>query len=189
MEHRIEEPADLLRRAADGDMEAFGAFYDRHARAVLGWFQARTAAPETAADLTAETFAEALRSIQSYRPDRGSGGAWLFGIARHMLGRYLRRRRVDQRARERLGMATDVVLDDTSLRRIEELVDFAPIRDDVRAAYAGLSPRLAAAVKLRVVDELPFQEVAARLGCSEQAARTRVSRGLRRLSRALEDHR
>src|ERR671928_142087 len=39
--------------------EAFGEFYDRHARTVLGYFARRTRDPEVAADLTAETFASA----------------------------------------------------------------------------------------------------------------------------------
>jgi RNA polymerase sigma factor (sigma-70 family) len=42
------------------------------------------------------------------------------------------------------------------------------------------------AVRLRVVDELGYAEIAARLGCTEGAARTRVHRGLARLSTLLE---
>jgi RNA polymerase sigma-70 factor (ECF subfamily) len=42
-------------------------------------------------------------------------------------------------------------------------------------------------VRLRVVDELPYPDVAARLGISEQAARARVSRALRALAGALDD--
>jgi len=38
------------------------------------------------------------------------------------------------------------------------------------------------AVELRVVDELPYPDVAARLGVRPAAARLRVSRALRRLS-------
>jgi DNA-directed RNA polymerase specialized sigma24 family protein len=38
-----------------------------------------------------------------------------------------------------------------------------------------------------VVDELPYDEVARRLGCSEGAARVRVSRALTRLAETLEE--
>jgi DNA-directed RNA polymerase specialized sigma24 family protein len=41
------------------------------------------------------------------------------------------------------------------------------------------------AVFLRVVRELPYDEVAAALGCSAGSARVRVSRGLDRLSQLL----
>jgi RNA polymerase sigma-70 factor, ECF subfamily len=57
---------DLLRRSTR-DPEAFGAFYDRHAVTVLVYFQRRTACAESAADLTAETFATAFRSRRRYR--------------------------------------------------------------------------------------------------------------------------
>lgn len=42
------------------------------------------------------------------------------------------------------------------------------------------------AVELRVIDELCYAEIAARLNCTEAAARTRVHRGLARLSELLE---
>jgi hypothetical protein len=41
---------DLLARAAR-DPEAFGAFYERHERLVLGWFARRTGVGELAVDL------------------------------------------------------------------------------------------------------------------------------------------
>jgi DNA-directed RNA polymerase specialized sigma24 family protein len=42
------------------------------------------------------------------------------------------------------------------------------------------------AVGLRIVDGLSYAEVAARLNCSEDAARAHVSRGLRGLQRVIE---
>jgi DNA-directed RNA polymerase specialized sigma24 family protein len=42
------------------------------------------------------------------------------------------------------------------------------------------------AVELRVVSELGYPEIAATLRCSEAAARTRVHRGLARLSNLME---
>jgi Sigma-70 region 2 len=50
-------------------------FYDRHVRAVLGYFARRTGDPEVAGDLTAETFASALAARRRYRPAaRPAGG-------------------------------------------------------------------------------------------------------------------
>ena len=50
---------ELLSRARR-DPAAFGTFYERHERLVLGYFMRRTRDPELAADLAAETFAVAL---------------------------------------------------------------------------------------------------------------------------------
>src|SRR4051812_8920625 len=115
------DPTDAeLLAASARDPEAFGRFYDRYALVLLGWFARRTADPQTAADLTAETFAEAFDSRRRYRDTGAPAFAWLLGIARHELGDALRRGRIDDRARRRLGLER-VELDDASLRRIEEL--------------------------------------------------------------------
>ena len=86
------------------DAEAFGMFYDRHVHAVLGYFARRTANPEAAADLTAETFASALSARRRYRPGGAPAGAWLFAIAGRRLADYHRRGRVEARAQKALAM-------------------------------------------------------------------------------------
>jgi RNA polymerase sigma-70 factor (ECF subfamily) len=180
-----EADADLLRASAR-DPEAFGAFYDRHAAALLAYFYRRTGCAETAADLTMETFAEAFAHRRRYR-DTGPGPrAWLFGIAGHQLGRLARRKRVSQRYRGRLGIRESTEVDADDLARIEAMVDWGPVRDVVAAAMADLPPGEAEAVRLRIGDDLPYAEVAARLQCSEPAARMRVMRGLNRLQDRLE---
>ena len=52
-----------LLAASVRERSAFGVFYERHERAVPGFFGAVTHRPELAADLTAETFAAALDSV------------------------------------------------------------------------------------------------------------------------------
>jgi RNA polymerase sigma factor (sigma-70 family) len=170
---------------ASGTAADFGEVYDRHADAVLGYLYRRTADPETAADLTAETFAAAFLSRGRFR-DMGPGArGWLIGIAQHQLGRLVRRRRVEDRARRRLGVHRNP-MDELSYERIEELFDLRPLRDAVREAMAELSPAVREAVSLRVGEDLPYVEVARRLGCTEVAARVRVARGLTRLTELME---
>ena len=178
-------PDSALLRVARTDPEAFGILYDRHVRSILRFFYRRTACPETAADLTAETFAEAFVSCKRYRSTGDSARAWLLGIARHQLSRCLRRRGIEDRARRRLGLQT-VALDELSYERIEELVDFEPIKTELRDVIERLSPKAAQAVHLRVGLELPYAEVARRLGCSEGAARVRVTRAISRLADSME---
>jgi RNA polymerase sigma-70 factor (ECF subfamily) len=176
--------AELLKASAR-DAEAFGRFYDRHAAAVVAFFVRRTGCPHVAADLTAETFAAAFVASRRYRDTGAPALAWLLGIARHVLASALRRERVAQTARRRLGMQR-IELDDQSLERIEELGELADLRAAVEQALAQLTPAVAEAVSLRVVRELPYSEVARRLGCSEGAARVRVARGLNAIADALE---
>ena len=102
-----------------------------------------------------------------------------------MLGHYLRRQRVSDRYRRKLGMVP-VVVEDSAARRIEELADLASVRNALRDAMATLPAGQLDAIRLRVIEEMPYQEVARRLGCSEGAARVRVARGLARLAEVIE---
>jgi|ERR1700712_3761344 RNA polymerase sigma-70 factor (ECF subfamily) len=161
--------------------DAFVAFYREHSRELLRFFARRTLDAEVAADLTAETFAAAYAARSRFR-ERGEGsGPWLYGIARNKLSRYYRSSRVEVEARARLDLPEQVSLSQTDMMRIEELLDFAPTSAAVRRALQELSERDREALSLRVIEARPYREIAALLGCSEQAARVRVSRGLQRL--------
>ena len=52
---------------------------------VRAYFAVRTRRPEVAADLTAETFAAALRGVARYRRRQEPAAAWLYAIARNKL--------------------------------------------------------------------------------------------------------
>src|ERR1700730_15901726 len=109
-----------LLAAAPSDPQAFAAFYRLFERQVLGFFMRATRRAELAADLTAETFARALESVESYDPTRGRADQWLFGIARNILGSSYREGRVQSGARARLGLPR-LVLDDHASETIGRL--------------------------------------------------------------------
>ncbi len=172
--------------ASRTEPEAFTELYRRHAEDLLRYFARRTLDPETAAELTAETFAEAFASRATYRDQGVNGVAWLYGIARHRLGRFFRSGRVDAAARRKLGMP-ERDLPSEDYERIEDLIDFAPIREALAEALETLSPDQREAMRLRVIDGLGYAEVAQRLACTEQNARQRVSRGLKKLALLLQE--
>jgi len=135
--------------------------------------------------LTVETWAAAYAGWPRFR-DRGVGAVpWLYQIARRQLGRYYRTGRVQARARRRLGLPERPV-STADLERVEELIDFEHLGRAVARALATLSPKEREVITLRVVEERDYSDVAVRLRCSEQAARARVSRALRRLAVVME---
>lgn len=171
--------------ASRDDVAAFTEMYERSAEEILAYFFRRTWDAHASADLVAETFAAAWLKRNTYRRDRGTPIAWLYGFAKRELGRYRRRRKIELRAVERLGVDVPSLGAD-SVERIEEMVDADALRDDLAAALHRLSIAERRAVQLRVIDDRPFREVAEQLGCSEGAARVRVHRALRKLADALE---
>lgn len=167
--------------AARHDRDAFVAFYRRHAARTKRWLERNASQdPQVVQDLLAETFAEALLGLKRFsaRGD-GSAVAWLLGIARNQQRHYHRRRHVAERARRRLGMPLEAAPDEWSDHDERLLSEQA--RPLILAALAALPADQRAAVELRVLCEREYADVARSLGCSEQTARARVSRGLRAL--------
>jgi RNA polymerase sigma-70 factor (ECF subfamily) len=179
MSHAPPPPDEQLLVSARRDADAFAALYDRHAPGIAQWLRRRTD-PETAAELLAETWAEAWACRSRFRPDRGTAKAWLYAIARHELLHFYRSHQVEQRARRRLGLSVPSAHDDPGAAS-DARIDAQARRAELEELLAGLAPALREAVVLRAVDQLDHREIAARTGCSPQAARLRVSRGLRAL--------
>ena len=161
------------------DPEAFGVFYDRHVKALLGYFARRTHDPEEAADLTAETFASALVARRRFKPGGPPATAWLFTIAARRLADYQRRGAVEQKMRRSLAMERRPVSDaDAEMIRL--------LGDDAAQSVLSELPReQRRLVAAHVIDERPYGELAGELHTSEAALRQRMSRGLATLRRGL----
>jgi RNA polymerase sigma-70 factor (ECF subfamily) len=176
---------------AQQDPDLFGTFYDRHVGLILAFCMRRTGCPETAADLTAETFAAAYARRGSYREPHPGATAlpWLYGIARRQIATFHRRRRVATKYRRRLGISEIRWGGDDAMAEVDEAVTAELAGPTLRAALADLPESQEHAVRLRILQNLPYEQVARELGCSEGAALVRVSRGLGRLAALVEDGR
>ena len=173
--------ASLLRDAGE-DPSAFSELYARHVEAVYRWFRRRL--DWAASDLTAETFARAWLGRGRFRDERdGSALPWLLGIAANVFADTVRRNRVETRARERLGLPLDLANDD-GYAAVEERL--SP-RDALQRGLGSLPEHERDALELRVVEELPYAQVARQLAIRPAAARLRVSRALRRLALSVSE--
>jgi RNA polymerase sigma factor (sigma-70 family) len=171
---------------ADRSPAAFEALYDAAARRLLVSLTRRTQDVDVARELWAECWAAAFEGWPRCRA-RGTAAqqAWVFGIARRRLADYWRSGAIERRALERLRWSVPqfAAAEDEELARVAEM---DTLRDVVGEALRTLPDRRRRAVGLRIVDGLSYAEVAARLNCSEDAARAHVSRGLRGLQRVIE---
>lgn len=173
--------AELL-KAAWQDPEAFREFYDRYAVWIRSWFLRHTGSEPGSLDLTAETFAQAWHASRRFRDEAdGSGAPWLFGIARNLLRQYHKHNRIESAARERMGLqATSAECED--YERVDERSEVTSLTPLLRHTVRALPAEQRRALELRIVHQLPYEAVAGRLGCSQNAARLRVSRALRALT-------
>ena len=162
------------------DPEAFGMFYDRHVRTLLGFFARRTGDPEVAADLTAETFASAIVARRRYVASGAPAIAWLFTIARRRLADYHRRGKVEAWARRSLAIECRPVGTEDA-----EMIGLLG-EDAAGALLAGLPADQRDAVTGHVVDGRGYPELASEFQAPEATIRQRVSRGLAALRRSVE---
>lgn len=180
--HRLSD-AELLARTAR-EPRAFATFYRRHERLVLRFLMLRCRNAELAADLAGETFARALEAAGRFDPARSGGTSavpWLLMIARNALRASARRGVVAEAARRRLRFEP-LALDDDALARVDIL---ASLDLSLEQLLGDLPDDLRDAVVARVLEERDYDEIAAKLGCSQQVVRKRVSRGLTRLRSVL----
>ena len=90
------------------------------------------AEPQTVADLTSETFLEAVESFHPFDARKGSPRAWLFGIARHVYARHCAATANSRQAGVRL--AAQLTLDDDEIQQLAAKID------DQRAGRRLLEP-------------------------------------------------
>ncbi|NLT07871.1 MAG: sigma-70 family RNA polymerase sigma factor [Solirubrobacterales bacterium] len=163
--------------------QAFGVFFARHQDAVVAFLTRQAGSREVAAEVTAETFAVLLESVDRYDPRRGDARGWLFGVARITMLASLRNQRAEDAARRRLGV--------TVAGHSEEAWDEVESRID--AALPGLLAGVDAlpraernAVLARIVEERDYADIADSEHANEAAIRQRVRRGLARLRSVAE---
>src|SRR3954471_24450827 len=146
------------------------ALYAAHRDALLVFLVRRTADTEVALDLWAETFAQVVASRRRYRGHtEAEAAAWLYTIARRQLALYYRRGKAEQKAMQRLGLERPPASDEL-IQEIEACAGLEDVRRELTSALASLSENVRDAVQLRIVDDLPYADVARSLHISEPAA-------------------
>ena len=174
--------AELIRRMAEGDRDAFKQFYDRHARHVYPLILRIVRDAADAADVLQEVFWESWQSAASYDPGRGSPEAWIFTRART--------RAIDRvRAVRRRGETFVAPVDEGVSAAAEPGGDAAERAGD-RALVLGALGRLPEVQRevlaLAYYGGLTQTEIAERLKQPLGTVKTRIRLGLERLREVLE---
>lgn len=177
----LSSDAELL-AYSNHDPDAFRVLYDRYREPLDRYFRRRTRNADAALELSAETFARAWLMRDKFRDDHGGSLApWLFGIGRNLLLMSIRQGEIDRRAATRLGVLERL---DLPVADRAAAADWSDGADELLNSLP-LSQR--EALRLRIVDDFDYDEVAAALGTTRSAARVRVHRGLSALRARLSN--
>ncbi|MGI4847211.1 MAG: RNA polymerase sigma factor [Janthinobacterium lividum] len=128
--------------------------------------------PDDAADIAQQAFAEAARTIESFRGD-SKLSTWLFGIAMNMVRNYLSRaphRLYKFESEDTLTGLLSAAIDPSDEASQKELLKL------VLEALAELPKEMSEVLTMVAVEEISYQEVAVLLSIPLGTVRSRVSR-------------
>lgn len=166
---------DLMRDVQDERFEAFETLVERHRAGLLRLAQSRLVDRISAEDVVQETLLAVFAARHSYRPELPFR-TWLWTIALNLCKRQVKRAACRKSMQPLVDPATQ---SSTSLEKLLSAERDAELRD----ALNQLPDVQADALRLRFFGELKFDEIAAAMHCSLNAAKMRVKQGLIRLSR------
>jgi RNA polymerase sigma-70 factor (ECF subfamily) len=176
------EPESTIRRASRLRLrrglsaEQVAELFDELGAPLLSWFRRETKTRDEASDLWSETWARVVASRSRIRGDtRAEHTAFVYTIARNLLADWRRRGMIERRALAQLGIEPLRLHDDEQSPDLDALKHLEKLPPDQREA-----------VRLRVLEELDYDEIALRTGTTEPAVRQRVSRGLKWLRNRVE---
>jgi RNA polymerase sigma factor (sigma-70 family) len=128
--------------------------------------------PDDAADIAQQAFAEASRTIATFRGE-SKLSTWLFGIAMNMVRNYLSRaphRIYKFESEESLSSVASTVIEPSEHLNQRETLQL------VFAALAELPEEMGEVLSMVAIDDVSYQEVADKLGIPLGTVRSRVSR-------------
>lgn len=177
--HEAEEAtlAELLSRAAEGDICAFAALYDRTCARRYGVALRVLRDPGFAEDTTQEVYLQIWRTARRFDSARGSPLAWLTTLAHR---RAVDRVRVEQAQTERV-IGYDV---GNRSREFDEVVDEVLDRVERRSVHEGLAlltDRQRESIALAYFGGMTYREVADHLCVALPTIKSRIRGGLIRL--------
>src|SRR3954447_23143482 len=172
----------MVRRAQDGDAEAFGELYDHYVTLVHRYAYHRVGDRATAEDVTSETFVRALRRIDSLSFQGRDVGAWLVTIARNIIRDHVKS------SRYRLEVSTADMRDaDSVTDGPEDAVVAHLANQELLACVQQLGSEQQECIVLRFIHGLSVSETAQIMGKKDGAIKALQHRAVRRLAGLLPD--
>lgn len=172
----IKDERALLARA-QASAEGFGELFDAYYERIYAYAFRRVGSRETAEDIAASVFEDALKGIKRLRWQNKPLVAWLYKIAA--------RRVADHYRQPQHAELSDAAIStgDAPGIALEQEEEFAAVRN----AMGRLGESDRELIRLVYFDELDRAEIAGILNCTSNSLYVRLHRALERLERILKD--
>lgn len=175
----------LLAQARAGERAAMEELLEQHEPQIYRFALRMCGAPEDARDVLQETLLAAFKGLRDFRGD-AKLSTWLYQVARSFCTKQTRKRVGEPKAHEALD-APGLEHVATEAQRSPEAVAHArEIGEVLRAALASMPAHQREVVLLKDVHGLPLDEVAAVIGESVAATKSRLHRARLELRERLQ---
>lgn len=171
----------LIKRAKNGDREAFGALYDTHIAPIYRFILVRVGNKADAEDLTHQTFLSAWQGLERYNFQGFPFSSWLYRIASNAVIDFYRtnKKHFDVEAVPEEMLAHNP--------NFQEKVDKEMTVRMVRETMKGLDHDQQTVLTLKFMNDLSNREIAEVMQKSEGAVRVIQHRALKQLRSKIDD--
>lgn len=180
--------AELVRKAAAGDGDAFEQLVLSYEKAIYNLCLRMCGNSDDAMDLAQETFLKAWRNLGAFRGD-AAFSTWLYRLCSNVCIDHLRR----EGKRKVIPLHTE---DDDGEERTIDVADLAPgpqerleaadQRQQVADALQSLEPEYREALTLRVIHDMSYADIADVLQVREGTVKSRIARAREKMRQAME---
>ena len=175
-----------ITRTQHGDTEAFNLLVTKYQSQIESLILGQVHNPETAKDLTQETWIKAYQALPHFRGD-SAFYTWLYQIAQNVCTDFFRRQQTLAKTFSPKEVDDTLHSTDTHPCPSKPLVQ-KELQAILRTAQQHLPPMRKKVFTLRYQEELPIKAIAKRLGKSEGTIKTHISKAKSQLRELLRPY-
>lgn len=180
---------DRVRRAQNGDLNAFEELFHQHERGIYNVIYQMVRSQSEAADLSQDTFVRAWKALPRLDAPEAFT-TWLYRIATNLTRNWIRDNRKVRV--ESLDQPLGAEGEEGPSREVADfsgnpadMAQTAEVQAIVRKAISGLSDDHRTVVTLHHLEGMPVEEIAGIMKCSVGTVKSRLSRARENLRRKL----
>lgn len=173
----------LIKKAQDGEAEAFGQLYDQYLAKIYRFVFIKVSSQTDAEDLTQQIFLNAWQNIKSFQFQGFSISSWFYRIAYNEVIDFYRTRK----HHETIETLPEEILSESP--GTDRILDQNVEIEKIKAALQKLEGDQQNVLLMKFVDDLSNKEIAQILNKSEGAIRVIQHRALKQLKEQLNETR
>ena len=174
----LEDEQKLVKKAKDGEVEAFGLLYDHYLPKIYRFVLLKVSHREEAEDLTHQAFLKAWENIDQYNFKGYSFGSWLYRIAKNITVDYYRSLRTEVSTEE----ISELSVESFPFGSLDQKIEWEGLVQGIRQLKDVEQDVLI----MRFVEDLSPKEIAEVIGKSEGAVKVIQHRAVNNLKKVIE---